>query len=92
MHWHARWTERLQRQPGGLDEAVRRMRAASPAVIPRNHRVEQALAAAVESGDLDPARGLLEALASPYDVCLDDSEYRQPPPPEQRVYQTFCGT
>jgi uncharacterized protein YdiU (UPF0061 family) len=92
MHWHARWTERLQRQPGGLDEAVRRMRAASPAVIPRNHRVEQALAAAVESGDLDPAQRLLEVLADPYDGRLDSSDYRQAPPPEQRVYQTFCGT
>jgi serine/tyrosine/threonine adenylyltransferase len=92
MVWHARWAERLKRQPGGLDEAVSRMRAASPAVIPRNHRVEQALAAAVESGDLGPARRLLEVLADPYGVGLDDSEYRQPPPPGQRVYQTFCGT
>jgi serine/tyrosine/threonine adenylyltransferase len=90
--WHARWTERLQRQPDGLDEAVRRMCAANPAVIPRNHRVEQALAAAVESGDLGPALRLLEVLADPYDVRLDGSDYRQVPPPEQRVYQTFCGT
>ncbi len=92
MAWHARWKARLNRQAGPLDEAVLRMRAASPAVIPRNHRVEQAIAAAVESGDLDPARRLLEVLVAPYDAGLDDSAYRKPPCPDERVYQTFCGT
>lgn len=90
--WHRRWTERLHRQPDGLEPALLRMRAASPAVIPRNHRVEEAIAAAVGFGDLDPAHRLLEVLADPYATRLDDSEYRQPPPQEQRVYQTFCGT
>lgn len=90
--WHARWSERLGRQHGGLDEAVSRMRAANPAVIPRNHRVEQALDAAVAHGDLDPALRLLDVLTDPYSPARDDSEYRQPPGPEQRVYQTFCGT
>jgi serine/tyrosine/threonine adenylyltransferase len=90
--WHVRWTERLDRQPGGLDAAVLRMRAANPAVIPRNHRVEEALDAAVQRGDLDPAMRLLEALSNPYSTALDESDYREPPNPEQRVYQTFCGT
>ena len=90
--WHARWRERLGRQPGGVDEAVPRMRATNPALIPRNHRVEEALQAAVQQGDLDPAMRLLEVLGNPYDAGLDESEYRQPPNPEQRVYQTFCGT
>lgn len=90
--WHTRWRERLGRQPGGAEDALQRMRAANPAVIPRNHRVEEALAAAVETGDLGPARRLLDALIDPCDERLDDSEYRQPPAPEQRVYQTFCGT
>ncbi|MFO8002648.1 protein adenylyltransferase SelO [Thioalkalivibrio sp.] len=90
--WHLRWKERLNRQADGIDAAVPRMRAASPAVIPRNHRVEEAIAAAVGFGDLDPAQRLLEALENPYDTRLDDSDYRQPPPPDQRIYQTFCGT
>ncbi|HSM28313.1 MAG TPA: YdiU family protein [Thioalkalivibrio sp.] len=90
--WHTRWRERLYRQPDTPEDALERMRAANPAVIPRNHRVEAALAAAVETGDLGPARRLLGALIDPYDARLDDSEYRQPPAPEQRVYQTFCGT
>jgi uncharacterized protein YdiU (UPF0061 family) len=90
--WHARWRERLHLQPGTPEDALQRMRATNPAVIARNHRVEAALAAAVETGDLGPARRLLGALSDPYDARLDDSEYRQPPAPEQRVYQTFCGT
>lgn len=90
--WHQRWRKRLDHQPGGADEAVSRMRLANPAVIPRNHRVEAALDAAVRDGDLDPAVRLLEVLGNPYHADLDESEYRQPPEPEQRVYQTFCGT
>jgi serine/tyrosine/threonine adenylyltransferase len=90
--WHARWRDRLGRQPGGIDEAVIRMRSSNPAVIPRNHRVEAALDAAARHGDLDPAMRLLKVLSDPYDGALDGSDYRQPPNPEQRVYQTFCGT
>ena len=90
--WHARWRERLAHQDGGIDAAIRRMRHANPAVIPRNHRVEEALDAAVRDGDLDPALRLLDVLANPYDTGLDTSDYRHPPGPEQRGYQTFCGT
>ncbi len=92
LAWHRRWTGRLERQPDGLGAAVLRMRSANPAVIPRNHRVEEALAAAVETGELGPVHRLLEVFADPYDARLDDSAYRQPPPAGQRGYQTFCGT
>jgi uncharacterized protein YdiU (UPF0061 family) len=92
MAWHAHWKARLARQPGEFDDVVSRMRANNPAVIPRNHRVEEALAAVVESGDLDPAHRLLEVVAAPYDRALDDSPYRDPPHDTQRVYRTFCGT
>ena len=90
--WHQRWKKRLQQQSEGFEEAVLRMRAASPAVIPRNHRVEEAIAAAVGFGDLGPAQRLLDVLADPYDTRHDNSDYRQPPSADQSVYQTFCGT
>jgi serine/tyrosine/threonine adenylyltransferase len=92
MAWHRRWKQRLMGQGAAVDSVVLRMRSASPAVIPRNHRVEQALAAAVSSGDLDPVYRLLDVLADPYDSRHDGSEYQHPPPPEERVYRTFCGT
>ncbi len=92
MAWHACWKTRLTRQPGHFEEALLRMRMTNPAVIPRNHRVEEAITAAVQSGDLEPTRRLLAVLADPYSAALDDSEYRELPAEDQRVYQTFCGT
>jgi len=67
------------------------MRRENPAVIPRNHRVETALGAAVE-GDLDPLESLLQALAFPWEERFESLPYRQPPEPHEVVQQTFCGT
>jgi uncharacterized protein YdiU (UPF0061 family) len=68
------------------------MRAASPAIIPRNHQVERALRAAIDDGDLAPFDALTEALARPYDEAAVRGPYAAPPRPEERVMQTFCGT
>jgi uncharacterized protein YdiU (UPF0061 family) len=64
----------------------------SPAFIPRNHRVEEVIKAAVEEGDLEPFEQLIEVLASPYDDQPLQERYAAPPRPEQVVRQTFCGT
>ena len=48
-------------------ERARAMRSVNPLVIPRNHRVEEALAAASDEGDLAPFERLLDALRQPYD-------------------------
>jgi uncharacterized protein YdiU (UPF0061 family) len=68
------------------------MRARNPAVIPRNHRVEEALAAAVERGDYSVMERLVAVLSAPYDDPPEPSDFRMPPPPSERAYQTFCGT
>jgi len=60
-------------------------------VIPRNHRVHEALLAA-ERGDLAPFEALLAALRRPYDGGPDARPFMAPPEPSQRVLQTFCGT
>ncbi len=91
--WATGWRNRLAREP--LDPAARAaaMRRVNPAIIPRNHRVEQALEAAVERGDLDPFNELLEALRRPYDEpSARFAAYTDPPRPEERVLATFCGT
>lgn len=63
----------------------------NPAVIPRNHKVEEALAAAVERGDLSVMERLLNVLARPYDHAQDHpEEFRLPSNAE--AYRTFCGT
>ncbi len=99
--WLARWRDRCARDAaaGGADgaERARRMRAVNPAIIPRNHRVEEALAAASDDGDLAPFEQLLAALRRPYaDVDGADAalaRYAEPAPAALTAcYRTFCGT
>lgn len=91
--WREQWLKRIDRPGWGADSAQRLMRLNNPSVIPRNHLVEEALAAAVDEGDLAPMAGLLEVLTHPWDdLPADKSRYRAPPPPDQCGYRTFCGT
>ena len=89
--WLPRWQSRLARQPQSPREVTEKMRTHNPAVIPRNHKVEEALAAAT-NGDLSPLHRLLAALSSPYDDAPESSPYKEPPPEGGGPYQTFCGT
>ena len=91
--WRKRWQWRLEQQGQSFNTVKKIMDRNNPAVIPRNHRVEEALAAAEKDGNLQPLEHLLRVLATPYtDLDAADLAYREPPPPSQRVYQTFCGT
>lgn len=67
------------------------LRAANPAFIPRTHRIEQAIQAA-NLGDFAPTHQLIDVLARPYDDQPEQADYANPPQPEERVPQTFCGT
>lgn len=88
--WHERWR---QRQPRRGSELLAAMVRANPWVIPRNHRVEEALAAAVESGDLGPFERLLDVLQRPFTTRIEDAAYTEPAPAEvTAAYRTFCGT
>ena len=90
--WHSQWQARLKLQPQSAEEVKERMRAHNPAVIPRNHKVEEALAAAVETGDLNVMERLLKVLAKPYEDSEGQAEYRMPSGLAPGAYQTFCGT
>jgi len=86
--WHARWHERLASET----EPDARMMAANPALIPRNHRVEAMIQAAV-AGDMGPFHRLLAALTTPYDEpAPENRDLATPPQPHEEVRQTFCGT
>jgi uncharacterized protein YdiU (UPF0061 family) len=85
--WRQRWQERQERQPEDL-RPVTVMRAANPAVIPRNHRVEEALEAA-STGDLGVMERLLRALADPYSDNPENAGYTEP---SGKHCRTFCGT
>jgi uncharacterized protein YdiU (UPF0061 family) len=87
--WLARWKSR--RATGGSSPEA--MRAANPFVIPRNHKVEEALAAATNEGDLGPFRSLLAALRSPFEESPRTAPYGIPAPvATTATYKTFCGT
>jgi protein adenylyltransferase len=90
--WSLRWRARLAREPASPGSRAESMREANPAYIPRNHRVEQAISAAVERGDFAPFEHLLTALSAPYRPQTAYDALRSPPRPNERVLQTFCGT
>jgi uncharacterized protein YdiU (UPF0061 family) len=90
--WLAQWRERLSRDRQSDGERAAAMRSVNPAFIPRNHRVEQAIEAAVENGDFSLFEALLRVLANPYDDQPDFAPYSEPPKPHERVLATFCGT
>lgn len=90
-HWHERWQARLSRQSNSKDESKELMKSHNPAIIPRNHRVEEALAAANE-GDLSKMHQLLDALKNPYGYTPEQEEFSTLPAPEFCHYKTFCGT
>jgi len=91
-HWHGRWQARLKRQPDSWEASIRLMNAHNPAVIPRNHQVEEALEAAVERSDFTVMEKLLDVLSQPYHDPPEQAGYHLPPPPSAEPYRTYCGT
>jgi uncharacterized protein YdiU (UPF0061 family) len=90
--WNELWQARLGRQQEEKDSSQQLMRSSNPAVIPRNHRVEAALEAAVEQGDYSVMERLLEVLSDPYAHSPEQTDYCTLPAPSTRPYRTFCGT
>lgn len=90
--WHEMWQARLGRQQESKASSHQLMRSSNPAIIPRNHRVEDALEAAVEQGDYSVMERLLDVLSSPYAHSPEQADYTTLPPLSSRPYQTFCGT
>ncbi len=89
--WQTRWQARLARQSASAEESRALMRSVNPVVIPRNYRVEEALAAA-STGDLAVMHRLLEVLAKPFDESPVNESYRAAPQRGGEPYRTFCGT
>ncbi|AHK78931.1 hypothetical protein M911_06955 [Ectothiorhodospira haloalkaliphila] len=90
--WLPCWQARVAREPDGAAERGARMRRANPAYIPRNHRVEQAIVAAVTEADFGPFEHLLGLVTQPFDEHPGEEAFMLPARPEERVHQTFCGT
>lgn len=90
--WQSRWHERLAQEALPADERQRAMLRVNPLFIPRNHRVEAAIEAAVEEGDLAPFEELITVLAKPFEEQPGRERYALPPAAHERVMATFCGT
>jgi uncharacterized protein YdiU (UPF0061 family) len=90
--WAVRWRQRTGDEPQAPAARRLAMRAVNPAFIPRNHRIEAVIQAAVTRDDFAPFEELLTVLSRPYQDQPALSAYAEAPEPHQRVLQTFCGT
>ncbi|WP_432449702.1 protein adenylyltransferase SelO [Aliiroseovarius marinus] len=86
--WAPDWQARLAREPGDPSQTMAR---ANPILIPRNHRIEEAIQAGLQ-GDYAPFHRLADALETPFDPAPEYLDLATPPRDDQRVMRTFCGT
>ena len=89
--WAVKWRARVTQEGSDTNERRTAMRSVNPRFIPRNHLVEEAIAAAVR-GDFAPFETLVAVLSAPFDDQPGFERYADPPRPEEVVHQTFCGT
>ena len=90
--WARQWRDRLALEGGPSTARRDAMHLANPAFIPRNHRVQAAIAAAEQMDDFSKLDELMLVLAKPYTDQPALAQYADPPAPEEVVHQTFCGT
>ena len=90
--WAARWRQRTALEPQSPEERRTAMQRVNPAFIPRNHRVEAVIQAAMNNDDYAPFEELLTVLSKPFEEQPSFAGYAEPPEADQRVTQTFCGT
>ncbi|MDT7695013.1 MAG: serine/tyrosine/threonine adenylyltransferase, partial [Pseudonocardiales bacterium] len=88
--WSQRWRDQLSVQAADAATIAAAMDRVNPVYIPRNHEVEEALAAATD-GDLEPFERLVDVLAQPFDARPGLGRYAAPAPPSFGAYRTFCG-
>jgi uncharacterized protein YdiU (UPF0061 family) len=90
--WLVRWKDRLIEDGSTKESVVIRMNKINPIYIPRNHKVEEALSAAVESDDMTLFINLLSIVSSPFEEEKGKEEYALPSPSSDVPYKTYCGT
>jgi len=91
--WVVRWKDRLGRDALNISESIELMNQVNPIYIPRNHKVEEAIEAAVTDEDFSKFEILIDTLSKPYQLQDGKDEYSQAAPKEfGTTFQTFCGT
>jgi uncharacterized protein YdiU (UPF0061 family) len=92
LNWQKLWQSRLERQKESSSSSYELMRESNPSIIPRNHRVEEAIKAAVKNNDYSIMENLLDVLLKPYVYSKEQEEYSTLPNSSSTSYKTFCGT
>ena len=90
--WAAAWRQRLESEPASAQDRAEAMRTVNPAIVPRNHLVQEVIDAAIEREDFQPFEALLDGTSRPYENRPELEHYTRPARPEQAVIATFCGT
>ncbi|HIO48130.1 TPA: hypothetical protein EYN23_12370, partial [Candidatus Poribacteria bacterium] len=90
--WERCWRKRLEKDGVATETVAQTMDLANPIYIPRNHKVEEALTAAVDQEDMTPFSKLLTVLSHPFDEVAANEAYAAPAPNSSTPYRTFCGT
>ena len=90
--WAQRWQKRLGQEDVAEETVAQAMDRVNPIYIPRNHKVEETLAAATDQQDMTPFTKLLAVLSHPFDEVAGNEAYAEPAPSTHIPYQTFCGT
>ncbi|MEL6947773.1 MAG: YdiU family protein [Pseudomonadota bacterium] len=91
QEWLAQWHAALANNEADVQATRSAMRQVNPKYIPRNHRIEETIAAGLE-GDLGPFKRLSETLATPFEDQPQNNHLAQPPTQKEEVRATFCGT
>ena len=91
IDWKNEWKKRSELNNSTKEKQSKLMKSNNPIVIPRNHKVEEALDEA-NKGSLDKMKKLLAILKNPYNNQNNIEEYQVPAPSSNVKYQTFCGT
>lgn len=92
LDWAEQWRQRLAAESASPAERAASMRAVNPAFIPRNHRIEQLIEAAIFQGDLSRFHAFYDVLTRPYEDQPEHASWAEPPKKAERVRATFCGT
>lgn len=90
--WMNKWHERLETQNETWFDSLEMMRKTNPAIIPRNHQVEEVLKLAVDENNLTPLKEFITSHSIPFAHTLEQKKYSLPPEASDNVYKTYCGT
>ena len=89
--WKNKWIKRLTMYNATHNKSVALMHSTNPLIIPRNHKVEEALTLAT-NGDLTLFNKLVEILKNPYQINNNELDFMSPTPHSDKKYETYCGT